>query len=88
MAMYFWIALGSAIGGVARFWASGWVAEHFGETFPWGTLIVNVTGSFLIGFFATLTPEIPASNFDPVDRASPIADNAVMSGEEPWSSSS
>jgi CrcB protein len=55
MLMYFWIALGSAIGGVARFWASGWVAERFGETFPWGTLIVNVTGSFVIGFFATLT---------------------------------
>jgi CrcB protein len=55
MSMYLWIALGSALGGVARFWASGWVAERFGETFPWGTLLVNVTGSFLIGFFATLT---------------------------------
>jgi len=55
MKLYAWIALGSALGGMARFWASGWVANRFGETFPWGTLLINVTGSFLIGFFATLT---------------------------------
>jgi CrcB protein len=55
MATYFWIAVGSALGGVARFWCSGIVARMVGETFPWGTLFVNVTGSFIIGFFATLT---------------------------------
>jgi len=55
MGTYLWIALGSAIGGVGRYWCSGLVARAFGETFPWGTLIVNVLGSFLIGFFATLT---------------------------------
>jgi CrcB protein len=55
MASYFWIAVGSALGGIARFWCSGVVARLIGETFPWGTLIVNVTGSFVIGFFATLT---------------------------------
>lgn len=55
MGTYLWIALGSAIGGVARYWCSGLVARAFGETFPWGTLIVNVLGSFVIGFFATLT---------------------------------
>jgi CrcB protein len=53
--LYCWIALGSAIGGVARYWCSGVAARLFGETFPWGTLIVNITGSFIIGFFATLT---------------------------------
>jgi fluoride exporter len=52
---YLWIALGGALGSVARFWCSGFAATHFGETFPWGTLIVNVTGSFVIGVFATLT---------------------------------
>lgn len=52
---YLWIMLGSALGGGARFWVSSSVASHFGETFPWGTIIVNVTGSFVIGFFATLT---------------------------------
>lgn len=52
---YFWIFLGSGIGGVARYAASGLAARQFGETFPWGTLLVNVTGSLLIGFFATAT---------------------------------
>jgi CrcB protein len=52
---YFFVALGGALGSVSRFWLSGVAARHFGETFPWGTLIVNVTGSFAIGFFAALT---------------------------------
>ena len=55
MGSYFWVAIGSAIGGVARYWCSGVAARLIGETFPWGTLIVNVVGSFIIGFFATLT---------------------------------
>jgi len=55
MSLYLWIAIGSALGGVSRFALSGYVAHHFGETFPWGTLIINVTGSFAIGFFYTLT---------------------------------
>lgn len=53
--LYVWIMLGSALGGGARYWFSGLAAHHFGETFPWGTLLVNVTGSFVIGIFATLT---------------------------------
>ncbi len=52
---YFWIAVGSALGGVSRYWASGVAARLMGETFPWGTLVINVLGSFIIGFFATLT---------------------------------
>jgi fluoride exporter len=52
---YFWVMLGSALGGGARFYLSGLAAERIGEIFPSGTLIVNATGSFLIGFFATLT---------------------------------
>jgi CrcB protein len=55
MAIYLWIAVGSALGGVARYWCSGVAARLIGETFPWGTLLVNVVGSFVIGFFATLT---------------------------------
>lgn len=55
MTLYLFIALGGALGSVGRFALSGLVAQHYGETFPWGTLIVNVTGSFIIGFFATLT---------------------------------
>jgi fluoride exporter len=55
MAAYLWVALGGALGSVARYWFSGVVARQFGETFPWGTILVNVTGSFIIGFFATVT---------------------------------
>ena len=53
--LYFWIMLGGALGSGARYWCSGFAAHHFGETFPSGTLLVNVIGSFIIGFFATLT---------------------------------
>ena len=52
---YIYIMIGSALGGAGRYWCSGYVADHFGETFPWGTIVVNVVGSFVIGFFATLT---------------------------------
>jgi CrcB protein len=55
MAAYLWIAIGSALGGMARYWCSGVAARLIGETFPWGTIIVNIVGSFIIGFFATLT---------------------------------
>ena len=55
MMLYLLVALGGALGSVARFALSGFVANHFGTTFPWGTFIINVTGSFVIGFYATLT---------------------------------
>jgi CrcB protein len=55
MLIYLLVALGGALGSVARFWFSGFIATRMGETFPWGTLLVNITGSFVIGFFATLT---------------------------------
>jgi CrcB protein len=55
MRFYLWIMLGSALGGAARYWCSGLVASLVGETFPWGTMLVNVVGSFVIGFFNELT---------------------------------
>ena len=55
LTLYAWIAIGSALGGVLRFWCSGVAAQLVGETFPWGTIIINVAGSFVIGFFGTLT---------------------------------
>jgi CrcB protein len=44
-----WVALGSALGGTARFFLSGLVGRRVGETFAWGTMVVNVTGAFAIG---------------------------------------
>jgi CrcB protein len=55
MQNYIWVAIGGALGTTGRYWLSGLVARLIGETFPWGTLLINVTGSLLIGFFATLT---------------------------------
>jgi CrcB protein len=55
MLTYVLVAVGSAIGGVLRHWLAGVAALGAGQTFPLGTLVVNVTGSFVIGLFATLT---------------------------------
>jgi CrcB protein len=55
MQNYIWVALGGALGTIARYWCSGVIARLMGETFPWGTFFINVLGSFIIGFFATLT---------------------------------
>jgi CrcB protein len=44
-----WVCLGGAFGSGARYLMSGWVQDHLGAGFPWGTLSVNVLGSFLIG---------------------------------------
>jgi fluoride exporter len=48
------VILGSALGGIARYFISGFVARRVGETFPWGTLIINVSGAFVIGIFGAL----------------------------------
>ena len=55
MENYFWIALGGALGTMGRYWCSGFIARLVGETFPWGTLTINVLGSFVIGWFGALT---------------------------------
>jgi CrcB protein len=55
MLKYFLVGLGGALGSMLRFWLSGLVADRIGQSFPWGTLLVNVSGSAAIGFFATLT---------------------------------
>ena len=52
---YLWVGMGGAIGSMARFWISGAVAQRYGETLPLGTLVVNVTGCFVIVLLAGLT---------------------------------
>ena len=66
-AMLWYIAIGSALGGVSRYLVGGLVQRASGAGFPTGTLVVNVTGSFLLGLFLrygletpTLTPELRA----------------------------
>ncbi len=57
--IYVWVAVGGALGSMARYWLNNVFAMALGLAFPWGTLLINVLGSFVIGFFATLTIEQP-----------------------------
>ena len=52
------VAVGGALGSMARFWLTGAMTALTGPRFPWGTLLINVVGSFVIGLVAgiTLTP--------------------------------
>jgi fluoride exporter len=54
MTTYLWVAIGSALGGVARFAMTRLMLEQSVQ-FPWSTVLINVLGSFVIGFFGTLT---------------------------------
>jgi CrcB protein len=55
---YLWVALGGALGSVSRFWINGLVSERAGATFPWGTLVINAGGSFIIGLVGAIaSPE-------------------------------
>jgi fluoride exporter len=65
--MIWYIAFGSALGGVARYLFGGWIQGRAGAAFPVGTLVINVTGSFLLGLLyryaadsAAITPEVRA----------------------------
>jgi len=54
MLAYLWVAVGGAFGSVGRFWLNGLVSQRF-DTFPAGTLVINILGSFLIGVLGALT---------------------------------
>lgn len=49
-----WISIGAVFGANARYWLGVWAAQRWGTAFPWGTLIINLSGSFLLGLFMTL----------------------------------
>jgi CrcB protein len=73
---YLWVAIGGAFGSVGRFWIGGLVAAKYGETFPFGTLVINITGSFLIGVFSALTSA--EGGMDPRSRM--VATRLLMTG--------
>ena len=60
----FWaVAIGAALGGVARYYLASAVQQRVGPTFPWGTLVINVSGSLLLGVlmrYALATPSVSA----------------------------
>ena len=51
------ISTGAIMGANLRYWVGGWAAERFGASFPYGNLIINLTGSFVLGFFITLATD-------------------------------
>lgn len=59
MDRWLWVSLGSALGGGLRYFVSGWALKAWGPAFPYGTLIVNVIGSFLLSvlMFASIEAE-------------------------------
>lgn len=66
LAPYLAISLGGILGANSRYLVGLYVAERLGTTFPYGTLIINVTGSLIIGFFLTLVTE--RASIDPLWR--------------------
>lgn len=65
MLAYLFVAVGSAVGGMARYSLSGFVAARTGLVFPWGTMVVNATGCFAIGLFYAASGAAPALGHDP-----------------------
>jgi CrcB protein len=57
METFLLISLGAMLGANLRYWVGGWAASRFGAAFPYGTLIINLTGSFLLGLSMTLMAE-------------------------------
>jgi fluoride exporter len=57
MTKYLMVGIGGALGSVLRFWVGGYVGDRMGVRFPYGTFLINCTGSFLIGFVVTLLAE-------------------------------
>jgi CrcB protein len=55
VATWLWVALGGALGSMARFGLANAMMALTGPQFPWGTLLINVLGSFVIGWFGALT---------------------------------
>lgn len=51
MNQYLWISVGAILGANARYIIGGWAAERWGASFPFGTLIINITGSLALGIF-------------------------------------
>lgn len=59
MGALLWVGIGGFLGAIMRYLLGGWVAARWGASFPWGTLVINVTGSFILGFFLTFAQDRP-----------------------------
>jgi CrcB protein len=73
---YLAVGVGSALGGMGRFWISSVIGQRYGDAFPWGTILVNVTGSLAIGVLAALAGTEDRSP----TKLSPFAAQFFMAG--------
>jgi CrcB protein len=66
---YLLVGVGGFLGAIARYVIDGWVSERTGGAFPWGTLLINVSGSLVVGFLFAVTVErgmLPAESRAPL----------------------
>lgn len=54
-----WVGLGGFLGANARYLLGGYISDRWGAVFPLGTFVINVTGSFILGFFLAYAQERP-----------------------------
>jgi CrcB protein len=52
-----WISIGAVLGANLRYWVGDWAAQRFGSSFPYGTLLINLSGSFLLGLIVSMSME-------------------------------
>jgi fluoride exporter len=57
MNKYWMVGLGGFLGAIARFWVGGYISDRMGARFPYGTFVINISGSFLIGLVVTILAE-------------------------------
>jgi CrcB protein len=57
MTKYLMVGVGGFLGAIARFWLGGYIGNKLGTFFPYGTFVINVSGSFMIGFIVTVLAE-------------------------------
>jgi fluoride exporter len=57
LAKYMMVGIGGFLGAIARFWLGGLVYQKMGTRFPYGTFVINISGSFLVGFILTVLTE-------------------------------
>jgi CrcB protein len=62
MTKYLMVVIGGGLGSALRFWVGSYVSERLGTRFPYGTFVINITASFLIGFILTVLAEKTDSN--------------------------
>ncbi len=60
---YLVVGLGGFVGANARYLIGGWVQQRWGASFPYGTFVINVSGSFLLGLFATLASHFARNDY-------------------------